>query len=83
MANITNDEGAHLLRRMGFGGSPSEIDEITSLGREAAVDFLINYEQIDNRSMDDLASDQLRFLESLDDFPGSIARSFSVGGLPG
>ena len=43
MASITYDEGSHLLRRMGFGGSPTEIDEITSLGREGAVDFLINY----------------------------------------
>ncbi|HSE37420.1 MAG TPA: hypothetical protein VLG74_08975 [Blastocatellia bacterium] len=31
MASITYDEAAHLLRRMGFGGSPAEIDEIASL----------------------------------------------------
>lgn len=48
MANITYDEGAHLLRRMGFGGSPEEIEDLVSRGRESAVDYLINYDLIDN-----------------------------------
>lgn len=68
MASVTYDEGAHLLRRMGFGGSPTEIDEITSLGREGAADFLINYEQIDNRAMDDLLRSSFDFSNPLD-FP--------------
>ncbi len=68
MASITYDEGAHLLRRMSFGGSPTEIDETTSLGREGAVDFLINYEQIDNRAMDDLLRSSFDFSNPVD-FP--------------
>lgn len=48
MANITYDEGAHSLRRMGFGGPPEEIEDLVSRGREAAVDYLINYDLIDN-----------------------------------
>lgn len=68
MASITYDEGAHLLRRMAFGGSPAEIDEITSLGREGAVDFFINYAQIDNRAMDDLLRSSFDFSNPLD-FP--------------
>jgi uncharacterized protein (DUF1800 family) len=66
MASITYDEGAHLLRRMGFGGSPAEIDEITLRGREEAVDFLINYELIDNRAMDDLLRTSFDFSNPFD-----------------
>jgi len=66
MASITYDEGAHLLRRMGFGGSPVEIDEVTLLGREGAVDQLINYEQIDNRAMDDLLRNSFDFSDPVD-----------------
>lgn len=35
-------EAAHLMRRAGFGGSPTEIHRIHQLGREAAVDGLLN-----------------------------------------
>ena len=68
MAGITYDECAHLLRRMGFGGSPAEIDEISSLGREGAVDLLINYEQVDNRALDDLLRSSFDFSNPFD-FP--------------
>jgi len=53
---------------MSFGGSPTEIDVTTSLGREGAVDFLINYEQIDNRAMDDLLRSSFDFSNPVD-FP--------------
>lgn len=35
-------EAAHLLNRAGFGGNPDQIKAIHSLGREKAVDSLIN-----------------------------------------
>src|SRR5256885_408097 len=54
MATISYEEAAHLLRRICFGGSPEEIDDLVSRGREGAVDYLINYDQIDNRAMEDL-----------------------------
>src|SRR5215216_326207 len=53
MANLTYDDAAHLLRRMGFGGPPEEIEELAARGREGAVDYFINYERIDNRAMED------------------------------
>jgi len=37
----TMEEAAHLVRRAGFGGSPGEIREIHSLGREMAVKSLL------------------------------------------
>ena len=53
MANLTYDEAAHLLRRMGFGGTPEEIEQLAARGREGAVDYLIAYGQVDNRTMED------------------------------
>jgi uncharacterized protein (DUF1800 family) len=38
-------EAAHLLRRAGFGGSPDQIKVFHSLGREKAVDALLNPEE--------------------------------------
>jgi uncharacterized protein (DUF1800 family) len=54
MASLTFDAAAHLLRRMGFGGSPEEIEALAARGREGAVDFLINYNQVDNAALDSL-----------------------------
>jgi uncharacterized protein (DUF1800 family) len=61
MANLSYDEAAHLLRRAGFGGSPGEIDDLVSKGREGAVDYLINYAAIDNREMDALIGRSFNF----------------------
>lgn len=53
MAALTYDEAAHLLRRMGFGGTPEEVESLSMRGREGAVDFLLNYKQIDNRALEE------------------------------
>ncbi len=52
MASLTYEDAAHLLRRMGFGGTPDEIDALSQRGREGAVDYLINYQSIDNSAME-------------------------------
>ncbi|HVG18288.1 MAG TPA: DUF1800 family protein, partial [Blastocatellia bacterium] len=62
MASLDYDGAAHLLRRMGFGGSPEEIDGLAARGREGAVDYLINYNDIDNKAMDDLLLQSFDFL---------------------
>lgn len=54
MTNIAYDEAAHLLRRLGFGGPPEEISDLASRGREGAVDYLMDFSQIDNGGMDRL-----------------------------
>ena len=54
MASINYAEAAHLLRRAGFGGSPEDINGLAARGREGAVDFLVNYEAIDNSALDAL-----------------------------
>jgi uncharacterized protein (DUF1800 family) len=53
MASLSYDEAAHLLRRMGFGGPPEEVEALTSKGREGAVDYLIAYSQVNNQVMED------------------------------
>ena len=40
--NWTREEARHLLSRAGFGGSPDEIGSLHRMGREKAVDFLLN-----------------------------------------
>lgn len=62
MATLSFDEAAHLLRRGGFGGTPDEIDDLVTRGREGAVDFLINYTQIDNSAMNNLLNQSFDFL---------------------
>ncbi|HEU4388920.1 MAG TPA: DUF1800 family protein, partial [Blastocatellia bacterium] len=54
MAKITRDEAAHVLRRMSFGGSPRDIDDLASRRREGAVDALLDYESASNQALDDL-----------------------------
>ncbi|MEW6127632.1 MAG: DUF1800 domain-containing protein [Acidobacteriota bacterium] len=61
MASLNFDEAAHLLRRMGFGGPPEELEFLTTLGREGAVDALINYTQTDNSALDDLIAQSFDF----------------------
>jgi uncharacterized protein (DUF1800 family) len=62
MANLSFDEAAHLLRRGGFGGTPDEIDDLVAREREGAVDFLLNYTQIDNSAMNNLLNQSFDFL---------------------
>jgi uncharacterized protein (DUF1800 family) len=45
--NWTRDAAAHLLRRAGFGGTPSEIDALYARGLEGAVSSLVDYDSID------------------------------------
>lgn len=52
MPRITFDEAAHLLRRMGFAGTPAEITELATRNREEAVDYLLNYEALNNDDME-------------------------------
>ncbi len=45
-------EIAHLFRRAGFGATRADLTKWVPLGREAAVDFLLNYEDVDNSAAD-------------------------------
>jgi uncharacterized protein (DUF1800 family) len=45
--NWTRDAAAHLMRRAGFGGTPSEIDALYTRGLKGAVSSLVDYDSID------------------------------------
>jgi uncharacterized protein (DUF1800 family) len=66
MAEITFEEAAHLLRRMGFGGPPDEIADLARRGREGAVDFLMNYRDIDNTALEGLLARSFDFSNPFD-----------------
>src|SRR5262249_28155860 len=53
MPAMTYDDAAHLLRRMGFGGTPDEINSLAKKDRAAAVDKLLNFDQVDNQEFED------------------------------
>lgn len=58
MADIGFDAAAHLLRRMGFGGPPEEINKLAKRERAGAVDRLLSYDRVDNQALEDkLAKD--------------------------
>ena len=59
--SLTFEQAAHLIRRAGFGGTPQEIDDLVARGREGAVDFLINFTQIDNSAMESLLASSFDF----------------------
>ena len=42
----------HLLRRAGFGGGPQEQAHYQAMGFDEAVQYVLNYEQIDNSALD-------------------------------
>jgi uncharacterized protein (DUF1800 family) len=66
MASLNYDEAAHLLRRAGFGGTPDEIEALTSKGREGAVDYLLNYTAINNQAMESLLQASFDFSDPTD-----------------
>jgi uncharacterized protein (DUF1800 family) len=46
------EKAAHFLNRAGFGGSPQEIEELTSLGPEKAVSKLVDYDRVPDPTAD-------------------------------
>src|SRR5262249_24720017 len=57
MAQLPVEDAAHLLRRMGFGGTSDEINNLMPMGREGAVDPLVNYGNIDDSALTGAAGD--------------------------
>ena len=64
------DRAAHLLERAGFGGTPSDIDELAALGARGAVRRLVRFEGAEARALPDFDESGV-FEEALDAFPPS------------
>ncbi|MBI3845187.1 MAG: DUF1800 domain-containing protein [Planctomycetes bacterium] len=45
-ATWDRERAAHLLRRAGFGGQPEDVDRLVAVGRDKAVDSLVDYDKI-------------------------------------
>jgi uncharacterized protein (DUF1800 family) len=45
--NFSFEDAAHLLRRVGFGGTPEEVRKLQSLGPELAVEELLSFSEDD------------------------------------
>ena len=48
------DAASQLMARAGFGDTPKKIDQLVGMGREGAVDHLVDYENIDNTKFERL-----------------------------
>lgn len=44
---------AHLLRRAGFGASPAELERFIRMGADATVDYLLEYERVDDSALEE------------------------------
>ena len=64
------DRAAHLLAHAGFGGTPDEIQALTELGLDRAVEQLVHYERIANPSVQPFVESGL-WDPSLGAFPDS------------
>jgi hypothetical protein len=64
------EHAAHLLERVGFGGTPEEIRRFAAMRPEQAVDYLVEYESID-------ASELPEFAES-----GIYATGYKFASIP-
>jgi uncharacterized protein (DUF1800 family) len=53
-------KAAHLLNRAGFGGTPEEITRLASMRFEAAVEQVLNYEQIQDTAFQEVDFSELR-----------------------
>ncbi|HEU4797954.1 MAG TPA: DUF1800 family protein, partial [bacterium] len=53
-------KAAHLLNRAGFGGTPEEIRRMASMRFEAAVEHVLNYEQIQDTAFQEVDFSELR-----------------------
>ena len=45
------ERAAHLLERAGFGGTPDEIHKLAAMTPKQAVDYLVDYEAIDDSKL--------------------------------
>src|ERR1700733_7084670 len=61
MPTFEYNDAAHLLRRMGFGGTPKQISALQDMGLAGAVDHLLNYQKTDNSQLEALLDASFKF----------------------
>ena len=71
------ERAAHLLERLGFGGTPREIEELANVTPRIAVDFLLNYHLIDNTAVPPFDESNI-FDPGMEPFPRSRAEAVKI-----
>ncbi len=67
------DRAAHLLERAGFGGTPEEIQKLAKMTPQAAVKYLVRYQETNNDGMPEFYPSGI--FPSADFVPPSKARA--------
>ena len=70
----TYDRAAHLIERAGFGAAPPEISRLAAMTPRQAVDHLVDYESIDDRTASPF-EDSGVWDRGMDPFPASRAEA--------
>ena len=71
------ERAAHLLERLGFGGTPREIEDLANVTPRMAVDFLLNYHLIDNTAVPPFNESNI-FDPGMEPFPRSRAEAVKI-----
>ena len=71
------ERASHLLERLGFGGTPREIEELANVTPRIAVDFLLNYHLIDNTAVPPFDESNI-FDPGMEPFPRSRAEAVKI-----
>ena len=71
------ERAAHLLERLGFGGTPREIEELANVTPRIAVDLLLNYHLIDNTAVPPFDESNI-FDPGMEPFPRSRAEAVKI-----
>jgi hypothetical protein len=69
---------AHLLERAGFGGTPEEVARVAAMTPRQAVDWLVDYERVDNRAARPFEESSV-WDPGMDPFPPSRAEAVRLG----
>jgi hypothetical protein len=69
---------AHLLERAGFGGTPEEVARVAAMTPRQAVDWLVDYERVDNRAARPFEESGV-WDPGMDPFPPSRAEAVRLG----
>ena len=76
-ADWNYDKAAHLLERVGFGGTPVEVERFAGMTPERAVDELVNYTTIDNSRTPGFEASPI-WDPGMDPFPKSRAEAVRI-----
>src|ERR1044072_6271623 len=81
MAELTYADALHLLSRVGFSGSPDELNALTAKSREDAVDSLVDYDRINNQEVEEAFIKGFSFLRasSTDDLTSENFNDVEIG----